>query len=1713
MSNNRAEPFLYIPSDLTSPDQVASILKSRYGGGLTPNEAVPLTQDNMEAFVGDGSLSLEDGTLFGMVVPRKYIDMEQAMVNDMSTGRTLQVMRVAEHIMMCSRLRDYLRPVTVRLTMLRQSGSQSVNDEDSTLGYVVGLAVSSTLAEELRVHKNRYTRCLSVLTDAELDAVIALDNPQAAQDDGDGDDAASEANGQRGGQKKAKKARSSAPVYTRYTWIDVKAEWHRCVTLAISFLNVVGGSRVQKPVTHMEVYGRAPRSSATGLAGQAASRLDPDIEAVIDPLFCPYTCLAGDSAFGSVCMPVDMAMEAYLTQVSDHVDQSHVHTCYDFSVIKSALAHVLDAGYADRLLSKLVLKDWARRLVPMGSQRFPTHDVFFYGTMAGEYHTAIVSLFPNNSCGLRLSTLRNNAASISKRLLDRCHNPAIVRLLNGESLVVEETQLATAMDVGDDVEIDTTPNTSNSGDEQTTIVKPAVALANSSTHYSILLLQSMAQGESIPDDFVTPEIDYGDTLTKAEQDDCHARIVMEGVTMRNAMSSTKLLCYHALPLRPVNASADVDLTSRLKLYHDQYKGRVLSATGLQAFAEYVLAMSDCGVAAPNLRRLGSDIESTWESLQEIMAKATDEDVEVYEQAAATWDFRAWTELYAHIGYWRCESQTGRFRGHAPVFMVIHVLAGVSRFTGKTQLHILKTGDAGAGKGCLDDVLRLGSHIGNRSFTAGGMRNIHKMEFGITSIPEIEKEVTVDASDPKAHSKMSDSDKRNITLVAMDGKDANRTADPTRDGTLNVSAEQERSKRHALIMTFNWSGNICDPAFQSRVTSIFLTYDTKSWCWDKQYRQMDDPAIADRAFHEHHLVQHCVSMACSMQHYDVLRFEGVEHAYLSDLLAQAVDTTMSAIYGQSQYTRNNRVMGNLSKLALLMAWTHAITRAVRMIMACQLVDITNSSVYRVVYMAVASAKANVSMYLPGAAMAALHEMRDSVFGSPTFEVVLGIAKMPGHEHSFYGEELMPTVPCKEDMTFFADDAKALAVHPVAEYTAGFKIQETFMPSYIASVRSFGVRRRRSADMGGERDNALHVPRSAVAHCHPFLTRAVLAIILRQTVQFTEGDKSKADVLTSTYDQQLRCLQTVDFGVLDELPCRMIVRSDPDGQVTGVLAKVLSDPLLAGQAGSEDKLVALYRDDLKEVMKVAMEHSATSTVEVYRQYSASPSRLFFLLTSKTTREQFEREHPDESQALALDGTVFDKLMQSSGYIQLNELFDRATLCNKSAWDLARLEKVLTDLKLDTREYIVKEDCAFGGESKHRVLRVDSSLMNAVLKASEGQRVMSAIARENVTHLLGTVLATVRFDFYPFSPASQAVLDMLIKAESPSPTKNSCLLRCNGNRVLRPALIHPVALEAKAQRLLTELPDIQIRLATIASECRALLGAKHISRRHVANAIQGFRDFSLAYFVDGTLIPSAKDCGLDFAHDKIYVSIKPSCMPALYASFGGDLPAMLYSRQITLDCGIDHLVSMVTLTTRNPLDWSQPFMYMSPSRTEIGSHRLLVETYSCRHRHNIISPLDTRLADVPVFGDDISILQQGSVKFADIEPVLARQRTTGANGSHMYVGVGETRGITQEILERLERLQAISVQARTVGPSYKESLLHGNPGALSPVPEKRHTRIIEDIFGAVSESEDEDDAIDNLPSLDAQSGLVVNLSTMLPGGQKTLFQSATGKVDVVP
>jgi hypothetical protein len=248
----------------------------------------------------------------------------------------------------------------------------------------------------------------------------------------------------------------------------------------------------------------------------------------------------------------------------------------------------------------------------------------------------------------------------------------------------------------------------------------------------------------------------------------------------------------------------------------------------------------------------------------------------------------------------------------------------------------------------------------------------------------------------------------------------------------------------------------------------------------------------------------------------------------------------------------------------------------------------------------------------------------------------------------------------------------------------------------------------------------------------------------------------------------------------------------------------------------------------------------------------------------------------------------------------------------------------------------------------------------------------------------------------------------------------------------------------------------------------------------------------------------------HDKIYLSIKPSCMPALYASFGGDLPALMYSRQVTLDCGIDHLVSMVTLTTRNPLDWSQPFMYMAPSRTEVDSHRLLVETYACRHRHNIISPLDPRLQDVPDFEADLTLLKQASLKFADVEPVLARQRTTGANGSHMYVGIGDSSGMTHEVLERLERLQAISVQARTVGPSYKEQLFDPEPASLSPPTAKDHTRIIKDVFGDVSDSDDSDD---DLPSLDAKAGLTVNLSAVLPGGQKTLFQSATGRVGVTP
>lgn len=415
-------PYKSFPSGF-SPQVVISSLNGEHSGGIEPHEATPARDSSVAYFhsglggirtglpddvsAQGGRWNLTNDNFRGVFVAKKHVSMEVGYIHMSEAAHTLKVFYLASHIMLHSVLGNHVQPVLLRLTKLRHSGSQSFDDTENTLGYIIGLVADRSLETGMGLRR-RNGKPFSLTEDKIkthwsnggpgtckdpyrlMDEVIAADE-EAAEEAGDGD-------GQPAPKRSVGRPIPVGPDNLPGEAITFRQEFSDAVKSALYAMYTLDGTRRRAATKAGET---GPAAGARKI--QPIDLIDGPIEARFAEELSSVWCVSGASTIGSIKSDTFSNIQTYFSSTTRRLGKKEAAEHYfTLPVVLNAIKFRLGENYADVFAASI------KNMTCRGRSSYPNFDIFVHDKAAATYQNRISMLLPVNSYGVRLSVLRAN---------------------------------------------------------------------------------------------------------------------------------------------------------------------------------------------------------------------------------------------------------------------------------------------------------------------------------------------------------------------------------------------------------------------------------------------------------------------------------------------------------------------------------------------------------------------------------------------------------------------------------------------------------------------------------------------------------------------------------------------------------------------------------------------------------------------------------------------------------------------------------------------------------------------------------------------------------------------------------------------------------------------------------------------------------------------------------------------------------------------------------------------------------------------------------------------------------------------------------------------------------------------------------------------------------------------------------------------------------
>jgi len=1235
-------------------------------------------------------------------------------------------------------------------------------------------------------------------------------------------------------------------------------------------------------------------------------------------------------------------------------------------------------------LARQYVTEWGD-LLPIGAQALPMQDVFVYARAAGLYQNSILSLLPKGSRGLQPSTLQANLPYIAATIDTPAYPEALRRLVRQHSTVIDTWCSGTTAANSD-------------GPESVLGHRPRVALLDPRMFFLSLLLLGMDASYTLQDGFGPPPIEFGPDVDPEQQQTIKDEILGEMQEMLDAVGKLPVLRRSVLSARPENENYRSEFQARLSTFSPAVEPVLDSPQGLRVMTDFLCAARDYAVATQAYTIVNRNLNEQWALVQSWGQPA---DAALVEPLAGC-SFQELAELFSQAAFCQRKPHTSTgYTKDAPLLVMLNLLAVSTRLNGLVQLHGCKVGREGEGKGEGDLIVGLLQVLRQRGFTPQGMNDLLLFQPGaVTSIPEIPESIMVSVEDPS----MGSSALRHSITGALEGSKTTQVRSKTFDSTAEGGDDPEDAAPapNVLFLSKNYGGKIFDRAVWSRVFTQVMGSDRRATQWGRVLgvaRQHNE-----RIRTLFHVGQAVIQLVGGMFDHRLLPMTSGADMWVDALMSEAVAVWTQRTLARAHHELDNRTRSNMIMAAHQLAWTTCVHQGLHMALAAGVFDLATTSADAVAYTLAVYAQEYHQQLQTAAVFSILDGYLETLVGASILDRILCAGRIPGHSLSFVNakhDAIRPTIEVDEASlrAEMASERWLRAIGPMID---------TAWPLPLChAIRTIGVSRSAATakeskfdvaadldDMDDEDDSpsnfsqakprrstahkqrVLSLRPCAIAHSYPTTDRAILCTLLHlaPTIDL-EQPAQNLDHLAANHMDALQALQARSQAVVEYNPVRLMVTADPYQRVHRYLTSIgiELDTL-------QNMLIVLQHDDqvgLDEASQVFDDE----TFDYVYGYELSPWRVTSLL--------------HDSAFLAANAIIpenvpklWEHVMQVAAPVPLDELLSRTPGLNQ-AW----LVQALANLGVDPDSVIRCLDAASGAYA----LELPWALMTALRVAIEKKDRRRTRDLPALQQLCTFGLGTMPMHVFPVDPALRSVLDAMVAADTPRPEWLTVLpVRALGSHRLNVARIRTEALDAAAMALLSNAAPLSVSFNEIRAECQSRYEVA-VTDQDIQSCFAAVRLITLPAMGTG-VDPQA----LTTVSGRAIAVIKPVVMPMLYASLSGSVIGMLASAADKFDHLASDAIAIVTVQTRDPLDWSRPASYAVAPRGQrlmdlvADPQRMCRETAMARvlaGHQNWHAGMD----DGP-----IALLRRARDRFRPVEVQLAQRAANGSDGNFGYVRV---------------------------------------------------------------------------------------------------------------
>lgn len=1658
----------YRPSVLTARD-VGQILLRSGTANVAVNEGMPLSQESMRKFVrgqqapGPGrelTLSIGQGedraaNVVGLVLPVvNYLDADQGIVTNLDAGRVLQVFMLARHLLIESDLGDHVRCFQMQLTKFRESGSESYNNSSNILGYAWLAVADPYLSQPMRFHRQGPTGKLVFLDDRAYERLLARLAKDNGNDDDDGNNNSNgpdeavedlgadhaDGDGDPAGEPKRAKAdkRPAKPRFSRDTAVDLPTEFRHCLRVAMEFFNLTAGSRRHENLTPEERHGRATRRGRA--ADGDVECLDRNVERVVDAEQMAIKALAGDTRAGgtTAALPIvlNRVMAALVPQAGG--DDFEPADWFQWEIIVATLRQHWGDAIAQQLTD-----EWWYCLLPLGQQWFPMCTVFAYGRSYGWYQNAAFALLPNNSRGLRLSTLEANLGYVRDVIDTPAYPQALRQLFKQHSTVLDDWARESVPSPADTaslgpLEAGAYPQRSSGDSVGSRDDAMRATLRDARAWFVGLVLMGLDPTYTPTDGFGFPKLEFGPGVPPDQIKAIEGRVRDEMTAFLDAVQSNPVIRQPVLPIRPNVTDQHAEFHARLTFFRDVTR-RVHSSHGCRVMADFCATARDGAIASSAYQTVSHNLQRFW---GELVALRTAEGAPSgITDVLGNRTMQGQVELYgqAVFAILNPEAVAG-YRGDGPQILMGGVLSVWARLVA-LHVHWLKYGGEASGKGTADAIVTWRQRSAVRDCTVQGMGSLVKLQNGaVTVITEMQADLLV----PMDSNTMSVAPMRHMAAAVLEGKPPEKTRSETYDRSANDVVKQDEEATAKWLYSANLSDYAPDRALMSRFLAVVMATENRLVHQRPVARLARQHTTLIEA--EFQVQQSIVQMLGGLFHHKVLPMTTPEDNAWSELAKEALDLWAREVMAPNKLSLDNRTRSSYVKVAHFLAWAQAIKTGLRLALDNNVFgDLSETSPDAVLYVVLAFAQEYRSRLQTGAVYMALDLYLETMAGASLMDGILCAARVPGHSFSFVANDV--TAP---GITLTSDALRSelgtermlrvLADRGATAWPMSFHRLWQATGCNLRSITSGRSRRRGicadsgASDMdmdtdgdgdgdtlssgaaGGRRrkpQRVIVMQPANVGHAYPFAHRAMLCVLLHQTLSMNErAPKTAFGELVVEHADSIRSLQTYD-GVLEAVPVRVEIQSDP--------TQALQHRLRAWKLDLDSDRVLIDPGQFQELCEWRSQSTCDAEFSCFRSFEIAPWRLVHVFNQSTFLDYCQKAlgpHFDT----ALLAATYDELIASADPLTLAQILAR---CPGLTHDY--VVKLLQDLDWDVDQVLKRPS---GRNTAWPQAQFDPSwallqrlrqLMLGGRTADITKKVQWALGSRLQT-LCKSGLGTLAVTVYPRSKTVCKLLTLVVRYDTEESRQRHLDCRLAQQLFsyrLRPAQVRIKALTPRGAALFTGLPALRMSLYELQAECHARYG-------YWPQANEVEECFSAVHQLTSRGL--GRPAPADLRIDKLqYVHANVGLLTWLYASLSGSVLAAAEIGAQGLEHNISEHIHITTVEGRDPLDWGRPAAWaLLPDADELAKlvadpPRLLRESQQARVFAGLLDSRILYSSGDPVVRHAVRLMRDARRSFRPLEQRLARRAADGADGSFMYVPVSgldpheEDPDVFHELTER--------------------------------------------------------------------------------------------------